>query len=80
MGAEGGGLSQVSTESFMLFQRKLENLEELQNEADLVVNCCGLGAVDLVEYKIYCHWNFDGCHHYFYSLITHLNYFMIWPI
>ena len=33
-----------------LFQRKLENLEELENEADLVVNCCGLGAADLVSY------------------------------
>jgi len=34
-----------------LFQRKLENLEELENEADLVVNCCGLGAADLVDDK-----------------------------
>jgi len=31
--------------------RKLENLEELENEADLVVNCCGLGAADLVDDK-----------------------------
>ena len=33
----------------MLFRRKLERLEELENEAELVVNCCGLGAADLVS-------------------------------
>ena len=33
----------------LLFRRKLERLEELENEADLVVNCCGLGAADLVS-------------------------------
>ena len=44
----GGGFSPVSAKSFMLFQRKLENLGELENEADVIVNCCGLGAVDLV--------------------------------
>jgi len=31
--------------------RKLETLEELEAEADLVVNCCGLGAADLVNDK-----------------------------
>ena len=43
-------INPVSAESLVFFQRKLENLEELENEADLVVNCCGLGAADLVSY------------------------------
>ena len=32
----------------MLYERRLESLEELEREADVVINCCGLGAADLV--------------------------------
>ena len=46
---QGVEFSRANDPNSFPLKRKLESLEELESEADLVVNCCGLGAVHLVS-------------------------------